>query len=262
MSEHDIQMVPCCGHFLIANKDLSQVTISGCDNGLDWSVVHENGGVRLILPSGESEWVSLRDYQAEVLRFADKVESYYQSCKLKKIPDDEFSKNGYIAFWNEWKWRYTEAVHGKADMKDIFEERQDLVEVLTESIQGLKPAPFTPANTAEHWSLEFDRTEKGNSKWIAYMSDALKTARTFEIHCWNEEAECIDLALQYGKQKDTDWRYGKIIAGKVTPDFTAFLLGLPKPTDTEVYNKMTPFFTIALDNGFWSAHYGTELSKE
>ena len=64
------------------------------------------------------------------------------------------------------------------------------------------------------------------------------------------------------KQKDTDWRYGKIIAGKVTPDFTAFLLGLPKPTDTEVYNKMTPFFTIALDNGFWSAHYGTELSKE
>ena len=56
--------------------------------------------------------------------------------------------------------------------------------------------------------------------------------------------------------------YGKIIAGKVTPDFTAFLLGLPKPTDTEVYNKMTPFFTIALDNGFWSAHYGTELSKE
>lgn len=151
---------------------------------------------------------------------------------------------------------------GKADMKDIFEERQDLVEVLTESIQGLKPAPFTPENTAEHWSLEFDRTEKGNSKWIAYMSDALKTARTFEIHCWNEEAECIDLALQYGKQKDTDWRYGKIIAGKVTPDFTAFLLGLPKPTDTEVYNKMTPFFTIALDNGFWSAHYGTELSKE
>lgn len=45
-------------------------------------------------------------------------------------------------------------------MKDIFEERQDLVEVLTESIQGLKPAPFTPENTAEHWSLEFDRTER------------------------------------------------------------------------------------------------------
>lgn len=110
MSEYDIQMVPCCGHFLIANKDLSQVTISGCDNGLDWAVVHENSGVRLILPSGESEWVPLHDYREEVIRFADKVAGYYRSCQPKKIPDDEFTRNGYIAFWNEWRWRYTKAL--------------------------------------------------------------------------------------------------------------------------------------------------------
>ena len=90
---------------------------------------------------------------------------------------------------------------------------------------------------------------------------ALKTAKTFEIHCWAEETECIELALQYGKQKDTDWQYGKIIVGDVTPEFCTFLLGLPKPTDTELYNKMTPFFTISLDNGFWSEHYGTELTS-
>ena len=88
MSEYDIQMVPCCGHFLIANKDLSEVTISGCDNGLDWSVVHENGGVKLTLPSGEEEWVPLQEYQREVIRFADKVEAYYKSCQPKHIPDD------------------------------------------------------------------------------------------------------------------------------------------------------------------------------
>lgn len=109
MSEYNIQMVPCCGHFLIANKDLSQVTISGCDNGLDWSVVHESDGVRLILPSGYEEWVSLSDYQAEVIRFVDKVEGYYKSCRPKKIPDDEFARNGYTAFWNEWRWRYAKA---------------------------------------------------------------------------------------------------------------------------------------------------------
>lgn len=109
MSEHDIQMVPCCGHFYVPNKDLSQVTISGCDNGLDWSVIHENDGVRLILPSGQSEWISLREYQAEVLHFADKVAGYYQSCQPKKIPEDEFTRNGYIAFWNEWRWRYAKA---------------------------------------------------------------------------------------------------------------------------------------------------------
>ena len=146
-------------------------------------------------------------------------------------------------------------------MKDIFEERKNLEHALAGLISELKPAPFLPENAVEHRSIELDGTEKTNSRWMAYMSDALKTAKTFEIHCWAEETECIDLALQYGKQKDTDWRYGEIIAGDVTPEFCAFLLGLPKPTDTELYNKMTPFFTISLDNGFWSEHYGTELTS-
>lgn len=109
MAPHDIQMVPCCGHFLIANQDLSEVMISGCDNGLDWSTCHENGGVRLILPSGMEEWISMADYRAEVLRFADRVEAYYRACQPKNIPDDEFDRNGYTAFWNEWHWRCAEA---------------------------------------------------------------------------------------------------------------------------------------------------------
>lgn len=140
-------------------------------------------------------------------------------------------------------------------------ERKNLENTLAALISELKPAPFTPEKAAEHWSVELDGTEETNSRWQNYMSAALKTARAFEIHCWAEETECIELALQYGKQKDTDWRYGKIIAGDVTPEFCTFLLGLPKPADTELYNKMTPFFTISLDNGFWSEHYGTELTS-
>ena len=62
--------------------------------------------------------------------------------------------------------------------------------------------------------------------------------------------------------KASVWKNGKIIVGNVTPEFTSFLLGLTKPTDTELCNKMTPFFTIVLDNGFCSAHYVAELSKE
>lgn len=140
-------------------------------------------------------------------------------------------------------------------------KRKNLENTLPELVRELKPMPLSPENAAEHWSIELDGTEKTNSRWMTYMSDALKTPKTFEIHCWAEETECIELALQYGKQKDTDWQYGKIIAGDVTPEFCTFLLGLPKPTDTELYNKMTPFFTISLDNGFWSEHYGTELTS-
>lgn len=91
------------------------------------------------------------------------------------------------------------------------------------------------------------------------ITDALKTAKTFEIHCWNEETEEIALALQYGKLKDYDWAYGKVITGEVTPEFVEMLLSQPKPTDIEAANKMTPFFNVFLDDTFQSSHWGTEI---
>lgn len=109
MDPGDIQMVPCCGFFLVANAEQSEVTILGCDNGLDWSTVHENGGVRLTLASGESEWLDLPFYRAQVLAFADKVAAYYRACRPKNPPADAFARSGYTAFWKEWHRRYDEA---------------------------------------------------------------------------------------------------------------------------------------------------------
>ena len=120
-----------------------------------------------------------------------------------------------------------------------------------------KAAPI-PDAAIEFDEVTLDRSEVDNSKWLSYITTALKDAKSFEIHCWNEESEWIELALQHGKPKDDDWRHGKIIAGDVTPEFVQMLLGLPKPTDTEIYNKMTPFFNVFLDNVFQSCHYGTE----
>ncbi len=140
-------------------------------------------------------------------------------------------------------------------------EMKDLERVLTGLISELKPAPFVPDAALEYERIDFDRTEKDNSKWLTYITEALKTATTFEIHCWNEEMEWIDFALHYGKLKNADWRYGKIIVGEITPEFIKMIVELPKPSDTEIYNKMTPFFTVALDNGFSSSHYGTEITK-
>lgn len=36
-------------------------------------------------------------------------------------------------------------------------------------------------------------------------------------------------------------------------------LTLPEPMDKVVYNKMTEFFTILVENKIFSEHYGTEL---
>ena len=94
----------------MANSDLTEVQISGCDTGTDWSTVHEGDSVRFILPTGQEEVVSLRKYQYEVLDFAKSVKRYYDACTPKEIPEDEFDRNGYIAFWNEWHRRYNEGL--------------------------------------------------------------------------------------------------------------------------------------------------------
>ena len=135
---------------------------------------------------------------------------------------------------------------------------EDLKNALADAIMDLKPAPI-PNEPDEFEMVTLDRSEADNSKWLSYITTALDGAKTFEIHCWTEETEWIELALQYGSLKDDDWRYGKIITGAVTPEFVQMLLGLPKPTDTEIENKMTPFFNVFLDDKFQSCHYGTEL---
>ena len=100
-----IQMLPCCGQFLIPNADLSEVTILGCGNGVDWSVIHDGDAVRLILEDGTEHTVPLEEYKAEVFRFADQIEAFYRSCAPKVLPEDAFEREGWIAFRNEWRRR-------------------------------------------------------------------------------------------------------------------------------------------------------------
>ncbi|MBQ7262705.1 MAG: hypothetical protein IJR14_03180 [Synergistaceae bacterium] len=103
----DERMIPCCGHFMMADDALENVTIVGCPNGIDWSVRHRDSAVVLSLEDGTEERVSEEGYREEVFRFADKIEAYYRSCADKVFDGDEddFAKNGYTAFWNEWHRR-------------------------------------------------------------------------------------------------------------------------------------------------------------
>ena len=135
---------------------------------------------------------------------------------------------------------------------------EDLKNALSGAMMDLKPATI-PDDPPQFEMVTLDKSEQDNHKWLSYVAAALNSAKTFEIHCWNEESEWIELALRYGKLKDDDWRYGKIITGDVTPEFVQMLLSQPKPTDIEIENKMTPFFNVFLDDTFQSCHYGTEL---
>ena len=83
---------------------------------------------------------------------------------------------------------------------------------------------------------------------------------TFEIHCWSDEKTDIQAALKYGHKVSTTWSGGTVIRGRITKDFLSFLTEAPKPTDTDIYNKMTPFFSIFFGGKLYSEHYGTEVT--
>ena len=66
--------------------------------------------------------------------------------------------------------------------------------------------------------------------------------------------------MSYGAVKESDWAYGTIIAGPVTPEFCHMLLGRPPVEEMKWEWKWTPFFNLNLDEILFSSHYGTEIS--
>lgn len=99
------QMLPCCGHFMIPDDELQNVTIVGCPDGIDWEIRHDKDNVIIKLEDGGTATVPYSEYKEEVYRFADKIKEFYDKCSPKKLTEGEFETNAYKAFWNEWNRR-------------------------------------------------------------------------------------------------------------------------------------------------------------
>lgn len=94
-----IQLLPCCGFDMYFWK--GELIICGCPNGIDWSVVHEHGQVKLITESGQETVVPMEEYKQMVFTFADEIEAFYRNAK-EKVFNDEEQREVYAAFWKEW----------------------------------------------------------------------------------------------------------------------------------------------------------------
>ena len=101
----DNQMLPCCGFNFLPDKTLQNVIVLGCPNGIDWTVRHNGNDVIITLEDGTTETIGIEEYKAEVFKFADIIEDYYNSCSPKILSEDYFDRDGYIVFWNEWHRR-------------------------------------------------------------------------------------------------------------------------------------------------------------
>lgn len=106
-------LMPCCGHFMFINEN--KLSIAGCKNGIDWSVIHQNEEICLTTEKGNHFIIPSSEYKTTVFRFADAISDFYESCK-PKVFTDNYDKQMYTAFWNEWRdLRYKSVLNGSKD---------------------------------------------------------------------------------------------------------------------------------------------------
>ena len=65
----------------------------------------------------------------------------------------------------------------------------ELINKIAALVDEMKPAPAELAENKLTESVYFDYSEKDNTRFLTLITDALKTAKTFEIHCWKEEQD-------------------------------------------------------------------------
>lgn len=104
------------------------------------------------------------------------------------------------------------------------------------------------------------RGKKDKRWWSELVRTCAVIGESFEIHCWFDERAEMAQAMRFGQRSQSNWHGGTVIRGRITREFLNFLTESPKPADIEIYNKMTPFFTIQFGDRLYSEHYGTEMT--
>lgn len=95
------QIIPCCGHFMIPSENGKTVDIIGCSNGIDFDVIHENGGITIKTADSKKLFVDCREYRRAVTGFAGQIEQFISNSP-SRIFDDDWDRAAVSAFRNEW----------------------------------------------------------------------------------------------------------------------------------------------------------------
>ena len=111
-------------------------------------------------------------------------------------------------------------------------------------------------------SLQMIDKKTSSDWWRKVVKHFVNVGDAFEIRCWKEEVDEIRQTSLYGNS--TEDKNEVSIKGVVTAELLAELLS-EEPIDKSIYNKMTKYFTINVENErcfLCSAHYGTEMYLE
>ena len=96
-------LMPCCGHFMYIDEPSDQLVIIECQNGIDWSCIHEGSDVRLGADGMHDVVLPLTQYAQVVFDFADAVSAFYQCCSPKRPQHDGVTDVAFTRFWADWQ---------------------------------------------------------------------------------------------------------------------------------------------------------------
>ena len=102
-------LIPCCGHTMIPSEDKMSVSIIGCNNGIDFNIIHEEENIAIITADNCEYRIPFEEYKSAVISFAKQVMDFYQANPPREF-EDEFDKDGYSAFVTEWYSLYDKAI--------------------------------------------------------------------------------------------------------------------------------------------------------
>lgn len=111
-------LIPCCGHTMIPSEDKLSVNIIGCNNGIDFNIIHEKDNIAIITADNTEHRIPFEEYKNAVISFAKQVMDFYKSNPPREFEDD-FDKEGYLAFVIEWYSLYDRAVSITDDITTI-----------------------------------------------------------------------------------------------------------------------------------------------
>lgn len=94
------QLIPCCGHSLIAGE--LRVSVLGCPNGIDFDVFHKDDIIEISIDDKKEKSIELSysTYKRIVLDFVNEVEHFYGEPSLKNVNEEDI--DGFEQFWKEW----------------------------------------------------------------------------------------------------------------------------------------------------------------
>ncbi len=100
-------LIPCCGNMMVPSEDKTTVTIIGCNNGIDFDIVHERDIV-FVKTTDKTYRTSFEEYKTAVLSFAKQIGDFYNS-NVPRIFINDYEKEAFYVFLSEFNAMYDKA---------------------------------------------------------------------------------------------------------------------------------------------------------